>query len=218
MNYIEALTFVFKDKNWIQKVAIGCIFAFFASAGIGLIPLLGWSVEIARRIIQQEEETLANWTQIITYIVNGTKIFIVLLIWSIPSAFFPISVDETTGAITSFSPLLIVYMLVLVVFMIPMLGLLAQNRPFVEAVNPLNSIRFIQANLSTAIGAIVFLVIGQFFIGIAVAVPYLLFSLVLGDAASVLLTLVVPGIVYNFAFLGHICGQLQSVAQQPNRT
>ncbi len=214
MNYIEALTFVFKDKDWIQKIAIGCIFAFFVSAGIGIIPLFGWSVEIARRVIYQEEETLANWSQIILYIINGTKIFIVLFIWSIPLAFFPITVDETTGAIVSFNPLVIIYILVLVVFMVPMFGLLAQNRPFVEAVNPVNSFRFIQANFSTALSAIVFLMIGQFFIGVAVVIPYLLFSLVLGDGASIFFLLVVLGIAYNSAFLGHVAGQLQLVSHR----
>jgi hypothetical protein len=81
MDFGKAFTYVFDDEEWIQKIAIGGLLAL---TGIGLIPLIGWGIEITRRIIRGEGESLPDWNDFGGYITRGLFVFIILFVYMLP--------------------------------------------------------------------------------------------------------------------------------------
>ena len=81
MDFGKAFTFAFDDPEWLRKVGI--------SALIGLIPLvgqvyvMGWGLEVARRIVEGSTEPLPD-VDFGTYLGYGFKAFVVALVWSAP--------------------------------------------------------------------------------------------------------------------------------------
>jgi hypothetical protein len=81
MDFGKAFTFIFDDPEWIRKVGI--------SALIGLIPivgqlyLLGWGLEVTRRMAAGVAELLPD-IDFGTYLGHGFKAFVVALVWTAP--------------------------------------------------------------------------------------------------------------------------------------
>lgn len=94
MDIGKAITFVFEDPEWLKKVAIGTgvtllglIFSVFL---IGLIPLLmvlGYTVLLARNVMDGVEHPLPEWQDWGDLFIRGLKLFLILLIWAIPLIF-----------------------------------------------------------------------------------------------------------------------------------
>jgi len=81
MNYSRAFTAVFDDKNWISKILIAGLIALIPV--IGQIYLLGWMVEIVRRVKAGREDILPA-THFSYFLTLGLKVVVVGLIYSIP--------------------------------------------------------------------------------------------------------------------------------------
>ena len=81
MDFGKAFTFAFDDPEWLKKVAINAL--------IGLIPLvgqvylMGWGLEVARRIATGGEGLLPE-VDFGTYLGHGFKAFVVSLVWTAP--------------------------------------------------------------------------------------------------------------------------------------
>jgi hypothetical protein len=77
----RALDHPFKDKDWVTKLLIG--------AGISLVPILnfavnGYSLEVLRNTERGQDVPLPKWDDLGTHFVEGAKLFIVELIYSLP--------------------------------------------------------------------------------------------------------------------------------------
>lgn len=81
MDFGQAFSFVFDDPDWLKKLLLNAL--------IGLIPivgqlyLLGWGLETARRVIQQDpyplpEINFGGWLG------HGLRAFVVSLVYSLP--------------------------------------------------------------------------------------------------------------------------------------
>lgn len=81
MNYSRAFTAVFDDKNWISKILIAGLIGLIPV--IGQIYLLGWMVEIVRRVKAGREDILPT-THFAYFLTLGLKVVVVGLIYSIP--------------------------------------------------------------------------------------------------------------------------------------
>ena len=81
MDLERAFTYIWKDPDWLKKLAIG---GALAITGIGWIAVLGWLAEMARRVTHQEEELLPDWDRIGEFVLNGLKLIGVMMIWSSP--------------------------------------------------------------------------------------------------------------------------------------
>jgi len=81
MDFGKAFTFVFDDIDWLKKV--------FINALLGLIPLvgqlylIGWGLEIARRVAMGEPTSLPD-ADFGTYLGHGWKSLVVSLVYTIP--------------------------------------------------------------------------------------------------------------------------------------
>jgi len=82
MDFGQAFSFVFQDKKWLEKVAIAagvCLIPY-----VGQITVLGWGLEITRRVIAGEEEVLPDWSNFSAHLTRGFQMFLVNLVYSLP--------------------------------------------------------------------------------------------------------------------------------------
>jgi hypothetical protein len=82
MNLGKAFTFAFEDKDWIKKLGIAGLVMLIPL--IGQLTVSGWALEVTRRVIQQEPETLPDWGAFGEYLVKGLKIFVIGIVYALP--------------------------------------------------------------------------------------------------------------------------------------
>lgn len=81
MDFAKAITYVFEDRRWLTKIGI--------AAGILPVPILnfsvtGYAVEIIRRLMRRESEVLPEWDNLGQYFMDGIKLWIVGIVYSLP--------------------------------------------------------------------------------------------------------------------------------------
>lgn len=82
MNFGRAFTFVFEDPDWLKKVAIAGLVLLIPI--VGGIAVLGWTLEITRRVIKGEGETLPEWSDFGGFIGRGFQALVVGLGYAAP--------------------------------------------------------------------------------------------------------------------------------------
>ncbi|GAB4488129.1 MAG: DUF4013 domain-containing protein [Anaerolineales bacterium] len=82
MNFGRAFTFVFEDPDWLKKVAIAGLVSLIPV--VGSIAVLGWALEITRRVIHGEAETLPEWSDFGGFIGKGFQALVVGLGYALP--------------------------------------------------------------------------------------------------------------------------------------
>jgi len=82
MEFGKAFTFAFEDKDWLKKLGIAGLVMLIPL--IGQITVAGWAVEITRRVIQRDPETLPDWGAFGDYLVKGLKLFVISLVYALP--------------------------------------------------------------------------------------------------------------------------------------
>ncbi|NIR52397.1 DUF4013 domain-containing protein [candidate division KSB1 bacterium] len=85
MNYSEALSFTFQDKDWLKKMAIGGLIAFISFyCGLFFIfgfPLVGYYVGVIRNVVKGEEQPLPDWADMSKIFVDGILGGIIFLVY-----------------------------------------------------------------------------------------------------------------------------------------
>jgi len=81
MDFGKAFTFVFDDPDWLKKVAINALIGLIPL--IGQIYLLGWGLEVARRVATQSITPLPD-VDFGTYLGHGFKAFVVTFVYTLP--------------------------------------------------------------------------------------------------------------------------------------
>ena len=197
INYGEAFTFIPKGPNWISKALMGVVFALFLPlGGIGVIPLFGWSIAIARGVIHGRDDVLPEWSDLGQILIDGVKTAVIMFVWNLPG--FALSgiaslVDNATVQVL-FSICGGLYSLVVGIVFLGVFGLLADDRSFAQAINPINAWRVVSANWANTI------------IVMIVALAGMLAATIIGTFLC--LVGVVLGWAYGFALGGHLYGQL----------
>jgi hypothetical protein len=171
MDISTALSFVTQDRDWLKKIAIG---ALLAITGIGYIPLLGWAVEISRRVIHGASEVLPDWSDFGRYITAGLKYFVVAFVWTLPLILLSTCVGVAAGALgaaasqnSDNSTVPFILQICLGLISLPYgialglltpaaAGVLAATDSLSEALNPANAFKLVRANLG---GYVLYLVI-----------------------------------------------------------
>jgi hypothetical protein len=82
VNIGKAFTFAFEDKDWLKKLGIAGLVMLIPL--IGQITVGGWALEVTRRVIQRESETLPDWSAFGDYLVKGLKMFVIGLVYALP--------------------------------------------------------------------------------------------------------------------------------------
>ncbi len=123
MDIGKAFTFVFEDEDWIVKILIaaGILLAGILFLWVLLVPLIlaiallvGYTVEITRRVIHGNSQVLPEWDNWSGLIADGLKAIVIVIVYALPAIILgiclgiPIGVlaDNAEGLSTLFSFLL----------------------------------------------------------------------------------------------------------------
>jgi hypothetical protein len=82
VNIGKAFTFAFEDKDWLKKIGIAGLVMLIPL--IGQITVGGWALEVTKRVINREPETLPDWSAFGDYLVKGLKMFVIGLVYALP--------------------------------------------------------------------------------------------------------------------------------------
>ena len=99
MDFGLAFSFPFKDEKWIEKIVIAAVISIIPI--IGWFALLGWSIEIGRRVINGDKEVLADWSDFGGLLTLGFKAWVAALVFSIPLIIVWIPVGIFAGVVGS---------------------------------------------------------------------------------------------------------------------
>jgi hypothetical protein len=214
MDIGAALSFVTQDKDWIKKILIGAVLVL---TGIGIIPVLGWGLEITRRVIRGDMELLPEWTEFGRFIVDGLKLIAVAIVWSLPYAVLSAclgglgtalgnsgSQADLSTATTVLSVCLgiiaLPYFIVYGLLLPGMAGILAEKDSLGAAFNPVNAWKMVRANIG---GYVIAFLVGDIILSVATFVGTLV--CVIG---------LFPATAYAYAVLGHMYGQAHRKARE----
>jgi len=82
MDFGKAFSFVFEDEDWLKKIAVGGLFSLIPV--IGIFVVLGWGVEITKRVINGDPEVLPDWSDFGGCLTRGFMVFFVAFIYLLP--------------------------------------------------------------------------------------------------------------------------------------
>ncbi len=82
MDFGRAFTYAFEDSEWIKKVGIAAVVILIPI--VGGIVLMGWALELMRRVIQNEPQPLPDWSDFGGLLGKGFKAFVVTLAYALP--------------------------------------------------------------------------------------------------------------------------------------
>ena len=99
MDFAGAFTFAFQDTNWIKKVGLAALI--FLIPVVGQIIVIGWGLEITRRVINNETELLPDWNDFGGYLSKGFQGFVVTLAFSLPALLINICQQGLTYGINA---------------------------------------------------------------------------------------------------------------------
>jgi high-affinity nickel permease len=83
MDFGLAFSFPFQDQQWVKKLLITAALCLIPI--VGWIAVLGWSLEVTRRVIRQHPEPLPDWSEFGALLTLGFKGFLIGIIFSIPA-------------------------------------------------------------------------------------------------------------------------------------
>ena len=103
MDFVQAFTFPFQDQDWIKKLAITGLISLIPI--VGWIAVLGWSLEVTRRVIRSEVPVLPDWSNFggnFSLGIKGTVISVLLsiplIVLYLPVGVLPLIFDENEVA------------------------------------------------------------------------------------------------------------------------
>jgi hypothetical protein len=82
MEFGRAFSYTQQDPEWLKKVGIAALI--FLIPLIGPITVLGWGLEITRRVISHEPEMLPDWSNFTDHLVRGLKGFVISFVFGLP--------------------------------------------------------------------------------------------------------------------------------------
>ena len=82
MDFGKAFSFVFEDEDWIKKIGVGGLISLIPIIGVFLV--LGWVVEVIKRVLRDDAEILPDWSDFGGYLTRGFLVFLVALVYMLP--------------------------------------------------------------------------------------------------------------------------------------
>lgn len=82
MDFGRAFTFVFDDEEWLKKIALGAVISLIPI--VGQFVVMGWGLEVTRRLIKEEGEALPGWDDFGGYLVSGLMVFVIGFVYYLP--------------------------------------------------------------------------------------------------------------------------------------
>jgi hypothetical protein len=143
MDFGKAFTFVFEDKDWVKKILLVGLITLIPF--VGWLFVLGWTLEISRRVNHDEPEVLPGLEDFSERLVQGLKGFVIAFVYTLPltavgmlyGTVFAFDLESVAETIIISTVVYIccisAYSLLLVVFLPPAFGALADTGRIGEA-------------------------------------------------------------------------------------
>ncbi len=175
MDYGKAFTFAFEDEEWIKKIGIGAVLVLGGFiTGFLLIPVLGWTIEITRRVIKGDPNELPDWSEFGQYFADGFKFMVITFVWALPmmliigcsaggAALMAEQLGEDTAGLILAGGVCLSLPFALLFLLIPAArGILADTGSLGQAINPLNAFKVFRGNIGGyLIGMVILMVVGS---------------------------------------------------------
>ena len=203
MDFGLSFSFPFQDEEWVKKIVLTAVISLIPI--IGQLALIGWLVELTRRVIRGDTEPLPDWADFGGILVLGLKMFAIgfvyalpLMFATIPMAIFDSLIDSDSAATLytivtlCFSCFALIYGLALAFFFPAAVGELAATDNLGAAINPMNIIAHLRAAPSAYLLAFLGTIVAGFLSG---------FGIILCFVGVIFTT------VYAYAVQGHLYGQ-----------
>lgn len=84
MDINKAFRFVVEDRQWISKLLIAILMSVFAFLILPALILQGYLVAIVRRVMNQDNEPLPEWSDWGKLLKDGFFVFVGVLVWTLP--------------------------------------------------------------------------------------------------------------------------------------
>lgn len=85
MDVGKSFTYMFEDKDWLVKIVLGGVFGLLSTFLIGLPFVLGYTLEVIRRVVRGDPQLLPEWDNLGEKFVQGLVLLVIMAIWLIPS-------------------------------------------------------------------------------------------------------------------------------------
>lgn len=82
MEFGRAFSYIMEDPNWLKKVGIAGLVMLIPL--IGTITVLGWSLEITRRVINNDPQPLPDWSDFGGFLSKGFQAFVIGFAYALP--------------------------------------------------------------------------------------------------------------------------------------
>jgi hypothetical protein len=82
MDFGKSFSFQFQDRDWVKKILIAALIQLIPFVGSFFVA--GWGFETTRRVIRNDSEPLADWDDLINYLVKGLQIAIIGFLYALP--------------------------------------------------------------------------------------------------------------------------------------
>ena len=82
MDFGKAFSFVFEDEEWLKKVGLAGLISLIPL--IGQLVVLGWGIEVTRRVIHNHPEPLPDWDDFMGYLVKGLQVLVIGVVYMLP--------------------------------------------------------------------------------------------------------------------------------------
>jgi hypothetical protein len=218
MDIGKAFAFVFDDDQWITKVLIaaGILLLGLLFSWVLLIPLIlafallgGYMVEIVRRVIRGQLNGLPEWDDWGKLLVDGLKVLIILVVYSLPGILISLCLGvpggvltdrgEALGGLFSFtaSCLSFLWSIIMYVFLPAAIAFFAATDDLAAAFRFGEIIAFVRNNLATYVVTAVMAWVASLIGGLG--------ALVCGIGLLVTLP-------YGYMVMGHLYGQAYTVS------
>lgn len=209
LDYYTPFGYFFHDKGWPKILLIASLLTYTL---IGAAPVMGWTIEITRRVAKAESPLVPAWRDWKLFWRLGGQFALVNILWllpllaavlglyAVPAILIRVAADEAVllgfGAmLVCVTLFLLVYSMAYLFFLPVMMGALAVSASIRAAADPLRLWRVAQPRLGGYL--LVFLLVGV-----------ALFNVAFLAAALTLFLLLPPLLVYLGLVSAHFAGQL----------
>lgn len=95
LDFAQAFSFVFRDPDWVRKTLIGGLVVLLSIFVIGIFILMGYMARLARNVAAGAATPLPEWDDIGGMLVEGLKLFVVVLAYAAPVIFVYLGIAIT---------------------------------------------------------------------------------------------------------------------------
>ncbi|MGC8837892.1 MAG: DUF4013 domain-containing protein [Anaerolineae bacterium] len=85
MDVGKSFTYMFEDKDWLVKIVLGGVFGLLSAFLIGAPFVIGYMLEVIRRVARGDPQPLPDWDNLGEKFVQGLVLIVIMAIWLIPS-------------------------------------------------------------------------------------------------------------------------------------